>query len=66
VQNPNHVELDGLLRLRQVLALIPISRAAWYAGVKERRYPQPVRLSARVVAWKVSDIQAFIKGVSEK
>lgn len=66
VKNPNHVELDGFLRLPQVLALVPISRSGWYAGVKEGRYPQPVKLSARVSVWKASDIQTFIKGVSAK
>ena len=51
---------DSLLRLPKVLALIPVSRATWYAGVKNGRYPKPVSLGPRCVAWKASEIQRLI------
>lgn len=50
----------ALLRLPQVLALIPVSRSGWWAGVANGRYPAPVRLSTRCVAWKSADIKALI------
>jgi predicted DNA-binding transcriptional regulator AlpA len=50
----------ALWPLRTVLAHVPISRSAWLSGVKEGRYPPPVRLSPRRVAWRVSDIRAFV------
>lgn len=56
---------DALLRLPQVLALIPVSRSAWWAGVASGLYPKPVKLSPRVTVWKASEIQAFIGGVSK-
>jgi prophage regulatory protein len=49
-----------LWRLPLVLAHIPISRSSWFAGVKAGRYPQPVRLSDRRVAWRASDIRSFV------
>jgi predicted DNA-binding transcriptional regulator AlpA len=52
----------GFLRLRQVLEIFPISKSAWWAGVKDGRYPAPVKLSARVSAWRVSDIKTLIEG----
>lgn len=51
---------DSLLRLPEVLALVPVSRATWYAGVKKGRYPQPVSLGPRCVAWKASEIQLLV------
>lgn len=50
----------ALLRLPKVLALIPVSKSQWWAGVKDGRYPPPVKLSARCSAWKSSDIRALI------
>lgn len=62
----------GLLRLTQiignpkakppVLAIIPVSKSPWWQGVKDRRYPQPVRtLVRRITAWRVEDIRALIE-----
>ncbi|GAB6178104.1 hypothetical protein JCM16814_29950 [Desulfobaculum senezii] len=51
----------GLLRVNQVLQFIPISRSGWWAGVKSGRYPQPVKLSERVTAWRAEDIRALIE-----
>ncbi|WP_213226733.1 AlpA family transcriptional regulator [Caballeronia sp. NK8] len=51
---------DLLLRLPEVLARIPVSRATWYAGVKSGRYPKPVSLGPRCVAWKASEIQQLV------
>ncbi|WP_434718125.1 AlpA family phage regulatory protein [Paraburkholderia sp. A1BS-2L] len=53
-------EHDSLLRLPEVLALIPVSRATWYAGIKTGRYPQPVSLGPRCSAWRASDIQRLV------
>jgi prophage regulatory protein len=65
----------GLLRLKHIVgdakakppipAIIPVSKSEWWAGVKDGRYPQPIKLSARVTVWKASDILAFIDGVTK-
>lgn len=49
-----------LWRLPAVLAHVPISRSSWFAGVRSGRYPKPVRLSERRVAWRASDIRSFV------
>lgn len=51
----------GLLRLPQVLALYPVSRSTWLAGVKAGRFPRPVRIGPNAVAWKVEDIRRLIE-----
>ncbi len=52
---------DGLLRLPQVLELIPVSRATWYAGINSGRFPKPIKFGERISAWKRSEIQELIK-----
>lgn len=51
----------GLLRQDQVLKLYPVSRSTWCRGVRSGRYPQPVRLGLRAVAWKASDIAILLE-----
>ena len=55
-----HAQHDSLLRLPEVLALIPVSRATWYAGVRNGRYPKPVSLGPRCVAWREREIQRLV------
>ena len=50
----------GYLRLSDVLKLIPIAKTAWYAGVREGRFPAPVKLTKRATGYRVGDIRALI------
>lgn len=54
----------GFVRLKQILAPtgpIPVSKSTWWAGVKDGRYPQPVKLGRRITAWRVEDIRDLIE-----
>jgi predicted DNA-binding transcriptional regulator AlpA len=54
----------GFLRLRSIIGpngLIPVGRSTWWAGVKSGRFPKPVKLGARITAWRVEDIRSFIE-----
>ncbi|MFN7643256.1 MAG: helix-turn-helix transcriptional regulator [Burkholderiales bacterium] len=61
----------GFLRLPQIIgdsravpplpAVIPVCKSTWWAGVKSGRYPSPVKLSARVTAWRCEDIRRLIE-----
>jgi len=56
----------GFLRLPHIIgnakadppipAIIPVSRSTWLAGVKEGRFPKPVKLGKRALAWRMADI----------
>ena len=50
----------GFLRLPQVLALIPISKSAWWEGCKTGRFPKPVKLGPRTTVWRAEDIAALV------
>jgi len=54
----------GFVRLKDILAVFPVSKSTWWAGVKSGRYPQPVKLSKRTTAWKAEDIWKLIDDVS--
>ena len=56
----------GFLRLPQVLALIPISKSAWWDGCKTGRYPKPVKLGPRTTVWKAEDIAALIERINSQ
>lgn len=61
----------GFLRLVHIIgdpsatppvpALLPLSRSAWWAGVKSGRFPPPVKLGPRTTAWRVEDIRTLIE-----
>lgn len=51
-----------LLREKQVLALVPVSRATWWAGVKTGRYPKPIKLGPRITVWRFEDILKLTEG----
>ena len=56
-----NISSNALLRLPQVLALIPVTRSAWWAGCTSGRYPKPVKLGPRTTAWRAADIAALLE-----
>lgn len=61
--NQPTAEIDPLLRLPDVLALVPVSRATWLRGVRDGRCPRPVRLGPNCVAWRASAVRAWIESL---
>jgi prophage regulatory protein len=58
------IPADGFVRLPQVLSVIPVSKSAWWAGVKSGKYPASVKLGKRTTCWKAQDIRALIEKLS--
>jgi prophage regulatory protein len=52
---------NGLLRLSTVLELVPVSKSAWFEGIRSGIYPKPVKLGKRMSAWRASDIARLIE-----
>ena len=58
----------GFLRITHILGnpktntppIIPVSKSTWWAGVKEGRFPKPVKLGPNTTVWRVSDILELI------
>src|SRR5262249_50271419 len=51
---------EGFCRLKQVLHVFPVSRASWYDGIRDGRYPKPIRIGKKMVAWRVEDIRRLL------
>ena len=51
---------DRLLRLRAVQSLIPLGKSAIYARVQAGTFPQPIKLGGRAVAWRQSEVEAWM------
>lgn len=71
---PPTLPATGFLRLSNIIgkrpsandpqgipALVPVSRATWWAWVKAGRAPAAVRLGPNTTAWRVEDIRALIQ-----
>lgn len=50
----------GFLRLAQLLTFIPISKSTLARRINEGAFPKPVKLSARVTAWRAEDVRRWI------
>ncbi|MEI6610718.1 MAG: AlpA family phage regulatory protein [Deltaproteobacteria bacterium] len=54
-----------LLRLKQIIGTrscpgrIPVSKSSWWAGVKDGRFPKPLKLGPRTTVWDEEDIDAL-------
>lgn len=55
----------GFIRLPEVLKFFPVSKSTWWAGVKDGRYPKPVKLGPKISAWRVADIQSLINSMGK-
>ena len=56
--------LESFLRLPQVLAIIPISKSAWWQGCKDGRYPKPIKLGPRTTVSRSADNFALVRRLS--
>ena len=55
----------GLVRLSQILAPtgpIPVSKSTWWQGVRDGRFPKPLKLGPRTTVWRVEEIRALFEG----
>lgn len=63
---PAALAADGLLRLHEVLAVYPVSRSTWWAGVASGRFPAGVKLSPRCTAWRAADVRELIESAAQQ
>jgi prophage regulatory protein len=63
LQELQELPITGLLRIKQVLKFVPVSRSHFWQGVKSGKYPKPLKLSERVTCWRASDIRDLVEGI---
>ncbi len=55
--------MTGFVRLKQILSPgpIPVSPSTWWQGVKDGRFPKPMKLGPRTTVWRAEDIWKLIE-----
>lgn len=53
--------MESLLRLPAVEKATGLRRSAIYADIKRGKFPAPVRLTAKAVAWPESEVSRWIE-----
>lgn len=61
---PGTLPATGYVRIKQILAIIPICSSTWWEGCKNGRFPKPIKLGPRTTVWKVEDIRAFLDNLN--
>lgn len=55
-----HSQGERLLRLRDVLSIVGLSRAHVYNLVKQGLFPRPIALGSNCARWVQSEVQAWV------
>ncbi len=57
---------ERILRRPEVESRTGLSRSTIYQWMKDGQFPQPVKLGARLVAWRESDVTAWLESRETK
>lgn len=47
---------DRLIRLSEVLEIIPVSASTWWEGVRTGRYPPAIKIGPRLTCWRLREV----------
>lgn len=59
------ISASGYRRLPQVLIDVPVGATTLWRWCRQGLFPKPVKLGARVTAWREEDVQAWLKKAGE-
>lgn len=62
----NNDELDPLMRLPEVLKLLPVCRSTLHRMVKRGEFPKPVRISVNAMGFSRRAVAKFLAGLAER
>jgi prophage regulatory protein len=62
VSTPADPLTDRLMRLPEVLTLIPVAKSTWWKWVAEGNAPSPVHIGPRCSGWRSSEIRRLMEG----
>lgn len=57
---------ERIMRRPEVESRTGLSRSTIYQWMKDGQFPQPVKLGARLVAWRESDVNAWLEARETK
>lgn len=62
MKSQNTTRSPEFLRLPAIVGptgIFPISKSTWWQGVRDGRFPKPVKLGPHTTAWRIEDINAL-------
>lgn len=57
--SPAQIDPNRLIRLKEVLKIVPVAASTWWNWVATSRAPAPIRLGNRCTCWRYSDVVAL-------
>jgi prophage regulatory protein len=54
------IHVTTLMRLPKVIQMTGLARSTIYKLISDERFPPPLKLSQRAVAWRLMDIERWI------
>jgi prophage regulatory protein len=54
---------EGFIRIPILLGLLQIGKSTLWKGIKEGRFPAPVKLGPKISVWRVEDVRILIETV---
>ncbi len=57
---PDKLPESGYIRIDTLIKFLPLSKSSIWRLSKNKKFPQPIRLSEGVTAWKADDIHAWL------
>ena len=56
--------MEVLLRMVDVMKMVALARSTIYLKIKNKQFPQSVRVGERGKRWRLSDVQHWVKQCS--
>ena len=53
-----------VMKVRDVMDALGVSRVTLWRLVKAGKFPQPIRIGSRILRWRVEDVEAWLTAVS--
>lgn len=60
------IRMKELASTRSTPGMLPMCAATIWAMVKSGKFPEPVKFSDRITAWRMSDVNAFIQNAGKQ
>jgi prophage regulatory protein len=61
MEQHHDINLDRVLSLREVEALVGLRKTAIYGSIKENDFPAPIKLTRRKSGWLYVEVQHWLK-----
>jgi prophage regulatory protein len=63
IEHLNQHHVDSILRLEEIKQLTKKSKSSIYADIASGLFPAPVKIGARAVGWKISQINNWLESL---